>query len=97
MSVFSFVRRTAPIGRRRRSLSQHALGRLILHVLPAILATGCAFEPPKPLSARDPADAAQEAAPVSYVPVLDGYLSLRPVAPESWLEQNRRVTPPIKP
>lgn len=70
---------------------------LMLSAVPALLATACTFDPPKPLSTRDPADATQSTPPISDTSVLGGYVSLRPVGPDSWLEQNRRVTPPSKP
>lgn len=70
---------------------------LMLSAVPALLATACTFDPPKPLSTRDPADAAQATPPISDTSVFGGYVSLRPVSPDSWPEQNRRITPPSKP
>lgn len=85
MSVFMSMRRA------------RTLRPLLLSVATALLATACALEPPKPPSTRDPADVGQATPPLSDVPVLSGYVSLRPAAPDSWLDQNRRVTPPSKP
>jgi len=84
MFVFSSLRRARKL-------------RLLLSAFPALLATACTFDPPKPLSSRDPADASQATSPTPETSVVSGYVSRRPVSPDSWLEQNRRVTPPTKP
>ncbi|MGE0733910.1 MAG: hypothetical protein AB7G15_00465 [Alphaproteobacteria bacterium] len=70
---------------------------LLLSAVPALLVAGCTLDPPKPPYAHDPADAAQATPPVPDSSVLDGYVGMRPVLPDSWLELNRRVTPPVKP
>jgi hypothetical protein len=57
----------------------------------ALLAAGCAARPK-----ITPASAQSQARPVSYVPVLSGYVPQRPADPKAWRERNESVTPQEK-
>lgn len=75
----------------------HNLRLPLLSVAVAAMTTACSIEPPPSIYTRDPADAAQPTPALAAPSVMGGYVSLRPAEPESWLDQNRRVTPPSKP
>jgi hypothetical protein len=53
---------------------------------------GCAVRP----DLTPPAALAQTAAPVSYKPVLSGYVAQRPTEPKPWRERNDSVAPQEK-
>lgn len=58
-----------------------------------LLTLGCAALPEQLTAGADPADAAVRAPATAYRPVLNGYLSQRPVAPARWRDQNDRAAP----
>lgn len=60
----------------------------------ALVAGGCSWTPPtSPFAGPDPADPAVSIRPVTDVGVLGRYVSMRPVDPLPWREQNERVAP----
>jgi hypothetical protein len=81
-------------GRRHTSLWQYLLRAVLIGG--ALFVQSCAPIPPAPFSGADPSDPAIRVPPVSYRPVLSGYVSQRPVAPAPWRQQNERVAPAPK-
>lgn len=71
----------------RRAIVQ----RSILIVLACPLLVGCAVT--IPIKDPHPADPTAKIVGVRYVSTTKPYVSLRPVAPVGWREQNRRVAP----
>jgi hypothetical protein len=61
----------------------------------ALMLGGC-MPTTVPLSGADPADPNAKVAPVGYRSTVAPYTSLRPTAPSSWREQNKRVAPAPK-
>jgi hypothetical protein len=59
----------------------------------ALLVQGCAQTPAQLRTGSDPADASVRVPSASYRPVLNGYVSQRPVGPKPWREQNDSVAP----
>jgi hypothetical protein len=74
----------------RRAIVQ----RSILIVLVCPLLVGCAVT--IPVKDPDPANPTAKVAGVGYVSTTRPYVSLRPVAPVGWREQNERVAPTPK-
>jgi hypothetical protein len=61
----------------------------------ALMLGGC-MPTTVPLAGADPADPNARVAPVGYRSTVAPYTSLRPTAPSSWREQNKRVAPAPK-
>lgn len=62
-------------------------------VVLCLLTATCSPPPGRLAAAADPSDATARVPTTAYRPVLDGYVSQRPVVPGPWREQNERVTP----
>lgn len=79
---------------RRASLWRYRLPAVLAAA--AFLIQGCAATPPRPFTGAEASDLGVRVPPVSYRPVLSGYVSQRPVAPAAWRQQNERVAPQPK-
>lgn len=62
----------------------------------ALLAQGCAANPPRPLQGAVASNPAARVPLTAYRPVLGTYSSQRPVEPTPWRERNDRVVPSQK-
>ncbi len=80
--------------RNLRSSSQIGKSALILALATALPA--CSMVPSLPVTGPDPSDPSAPVARVGYASTIGPYQSLGPVAPSSWIEQNRRVAPAPK-
>lgn len=68
--------------------------RTATYVVVLCLLTATCSPPPGRLAATaDPSDAVTRVPMTVYRPVLNGFVSQRPVEPGPWREQNERVTP----
>ena len=66
--------------------------RSLLTMAPAIILSACTALP-EVSSGPSPADAAVTVPAMLYKSVLAGTTDYRPVAPKSWLENNKQVAP----
>lgn len=88
-----FCLRSAANGRRPAPwrYAAHALA-----ITFALLAQGCAAEPPRVFQNADASDPNVRVPPSNYRPVLDSYVSRRPVEPAPWTGRNDGAAPAPK-
>lgn len=67
--------------------------KLVGVALLGLLTASCAALPERLTAGADPSDPSVKISAASYRPVLNGYVSQRPVAPAPWREQNDRAAP----
>ena len=82
-----------------QSVEEKVLGnrfRIIAGMTATALTLGGCIPTTVPLVGADPADPNARVAGIGYRSTIAPYSSLRPTAPSSWREQNRRVAPAPK-
>jgi hypothetical protein len=90
--MFSHHPAVRPAKKRGPGPFKQSINVAALLLLAGVVA-GCTSGRSAPIAAADPSDPDAPVRAVRYSPVLDGYVSQRPVGPKPWREQNERVTP----